>query len=185
MDMWARLCAPLYTPTQTTARFHPNQQTDRRSLLLSYKSVTSSNPVGQGQCMADNGLSCVFFFVTLMLLKGHGGRHACPYCEGIKSLVCGRMRTFGLLKQRYQAYVANGSKLKSAKNFANVINPSLFQYEDSDLVLFKVPPPPLHLLIGGVDVIMSLIIQLKGKKISAIFSYFYGQDFAFQGLRRA
>ena len=72
------------------------------------------------------------------------------------------MRSFGLLKQRYHAFVANGAKLKSAKNYANVINPSLFKYDDSDLVLFKVPPPPLHLLIGGVDVIMSLIIQLKG-----------------------
>ena len=72
------------------------------------------------------------------------------------------MRTFGLLKKQLAAFTSNGSRLATAQNYANVIKPCLLQHEDHEFVIHKLPPPPLHMMIGGTDVIMSVIIKLKG-----------------------
>ena len=101
-------------------------------------------------------------FKRFILLEAHGGKHACPFCEGTSTLAAGIARTFGSLKKRLFAFDANGSKLKDAQHFANVIHPCLLHYNDERLVIDVIPPPPLHLLIGGTNAIMSVIIQLKG-----------------------
>ena len=105
-----------------------------------------------------------------MTLQAHGGKHSCPYCEGQSTLECGKMRTFGLLKQRYNAFVDAGSALKKAQLFANVIHPALLHYPDHELVLYAIPPPPLHMMIGGADAILSVIVKIKGEKLFVFFS---------------
>ena len=120
--------------------------------------------------------SCHITALTLLriiLLKAHGGKHACPFCEGTSTLAAGIARTFGSLKRRLFAFDANGSKLKDAQHFANVIHPCLLHFNDERLIIDVIPPPPLHLLIGGTNAIMSVIIQLKGT--TALLASLFGQ----------
>ena len=72
------------------------------------------------------------------------------------------MRTFGLLRQRLAEFVSAGAKLKDAKKFFNVVRKCLLIFGDRVLVLFILPPPPLHLLLGATNTIMDVIIQIKG-----------------------
>ena len=91
--------------------------------------------------------------------QAHGGRHACAYCEGLSTFNLGRMRTFGLLRQRLAEFLAAGGRLKDAKNFYNVVRECLLIFGDSVLVLFVLPPPPLHLRLGATNIIMAVIIR--------------------------
>ena len=61
------------------------------------------------------------------------------------------------------AFTENGSKLKDAQRYADVINPCLVRQNESRLIIHAITPPPLHLLIVGTNTIMSEIIQLKGQ----------------------
>ena len=61
------------------------------------------------------------------------------------------------------AFTENGSKLKDAQRYANVINPCLVRQYESRLIIHAIPPPPPHLLNGGTNTIMSEIIQHKGQ----------------------
>ena len=97
----------------------------------------------------------------MLTAQGHGGRYACPYCEGVSSLVGGVSRTFCRLKRRFAEFVADGSKIKNAKHHANVINECLLGH-NVGLVILAIPPPPLHMLMGGTNAIMNVIIQVKG-----------------------
>ena len=72
------------------------------------------------------------------------------------------MRTFGSLKARYQDFLAAGGQLRKASKFANVIHPSLIIEADDKLVLDQLPPPELHLMMGGVNCHMNLLIKMKG-----------------------
>ena len=46
----------------------------------------------------------------------------------------------------------------------NVINPSLFEGEDSDLILDKIPPPQLHVMMGGANKIWDVLSSLWGEE---------------------
>ena len=96
------------------------------------------------------------------MIKGHGGRFACYACEGPCTFQCGQMRPSGLLKQRLAQFLQNGGKLKDAKQFANVIKRCLLEFPEDAVILFLIPPPPLHLLMGATNAIMWVIIQIKG-----------------------
>ena len=96
------------------------------------------------------------------VFKAHGGRFACAFCEGLSTLCSGRLRTFGLLKQRYAEFVKAGSKLKNAQHFYNVIHSCLLPYADHLPVISQIPPPSLHLMIGAAGAIMNFIVKVKG-----------------------
>jgi hypothetical protein len=48
-------------------------------------------------------------------------------------------------------HVATGSDTKSAKDFDNVIHPTLINMDDSTLILDVIPPMELHLLLCIVN----------------------------------
>ena len=88
---------------------------------------------------------------ALLGISSHSGKFSCPYCTGEMSLECGESRTFESLAKNNAEFVANGSKMRDMKNFKNVIHPSLLKGELASKVLSSVPPPELHLLMGGVN----------------------------------
>ena len=50
---------------------------------------------------------------------------------------------------------------KMPKNHANVMHKCLLG-QNMGPVLYMIPPPPLHMLMGGTNAIMNIIIQIKG-----------------------
>ena len=97
-------------------------------------------------------------------ISSHGGKFACPYCEGMSDLTCGEMRTLGSLKSRFQEFVQNGSNKKKMMDVKNVINPPLMEGDDNDLILYKIPPPELHLMMGGANKIWDLMSKMWGQE---------------------
>ena len=72
------------------------------------------------------------------------------------------MRTFGGIRKRHRQFLDSGGRLKDASKYANCINEPLLKEEDDVRVISVIPPGELHLLIGGVDVHMNLLIQMFG-----------------------
>ena len=61
---------------------------------------------------------------------------------------------------------------KHAKDFYNSINQPLFDSDNSTIILFLIPPPELHLFIGIVNRIVSLLND-KWSATSGISDRFY------------
>ena len=74
------------------------------------------------------------------------------------------MRTFGGMKKRNEQFVASGGNLRDAQKYANQIHPPLIVGDDSAMVLDDFPLPELHLLIGGVNVKLNLLIKIYGRE---------------------
>ena len=72
----------------------------------------------------------------------------------------GKMRSFGNMKIRLQQFRASGGNLRNASKFANVIEESLIIEDDNVLVISVIPPPELHMMMGGVGVHMNLLIKM-------------------------
>ena len=73
---------------------------------------------------------------------------------------CGAMRTFGLLRKRYQQFLAAGGKLADASKHANVIHLCLIDEADAKRVIDVLPPPELHLLMGVTNALIDLLIKI-------------------------
>ena len=71
----------------------------------------------------------------------------------------GKPRTFGNMRKRYEQFMASGGELKNASKYANVIHLPLLKEEDSTFVISVMPPPELHLLMGGVNAVLNLLIK--------------------------
>ena len=63
----------------------------------------------------------------------------------------GEMRTTSNLKRQLEAWTLAGGNPSSAKYFGNVVHMSLISADDDAHVIDFLPPPELHLLIGGVN----------------------------------
>ena len=74
----------------------------------------------------------------------------------------GKMRTFGGLRKRHRQFIESGGNLKDAQKFANCIHEPILDEADETLVIYVIPPPELHLLIGAVDV--HILIRIYGLK---------------------
>ena len=88
---------------------------------------------------------------ALLGISSHSGKFSCPYCTGDMSLESGELRTYESLAKHHDDFVAKGSKMKDMQKFKNVIHPSLLKGEPASKVLSSIPPPELHLLMGGVN----------------------------------
>ena len=66
--------------------------------------------------------------------------------------------------QHYQDYVDAGSRVSDMKKYFNCINMPLLNVPEDQLVLSIVPPPELHLLMGGVNVELEVIREVLMKK---------------------
>ena len=87
----------------------------------------------------------------LLGLSSHGGKHACPFCEGTCSLESGSLRDFASLHSWCSKYQELGSNKKQMHKFKNVINECIIDQEASEKVLHVIPPPELHILMGIVN----------------------------------
>ena len=88
---------------------------------------------------------------ALLGISSHSGKFSCPYCTGDMSLESGELRTYESLAKHHDDFVAKGSKMKDMQKFKNVIHSSLLKGEPASKVLSSIPPPELHLLMGGVN----------------------------------
>ena len=98
------------------------------------------------------------------ILKSHGGKYSCCYCEGACDHQVGVTRTFGRLRQRNAQFLASGGKLKDASKHANVIHQPIIEEDDATPVIKVAPPCQLHLFIGGVMAPVKLIIAIYGRE---------------------
>ena len=57
-----------------------------------------------------------------MTYKAHGGKFACPYCEGECNLDgSATLRTFGRIRKWHEQFLASGGKEKNAKEYKNCV----------------------------------------------------------------
>lgn len=79
--------------------------------------------------------------------------YPCIWCDISKDNLkfFGSMRTTEGCLLNYENWCKNGSVKKNMKNFKNCIHPPMFHSGKDQLILDVMPPPELHLLMGGVD----------------------------------
>ena len=105
----------------------------------------------------DSVIAADFKLLNVLLgLSGHGGKHACIYCEVPKGLEVGVIRTFSGLIKCAEAYKQAGSKPKNMKDFKNVIDLPLIKVEMDQTILEAVPPPELHCMMGAMNHMLEL-----------------------------
>lgn len=115
----------------------------------------------------------------------------CPYCEASKDNLhsCGVLRTLENCLFNYNDWKSNGCVKKNIKNFKNCQHPPLLQVEnDNELILYLMPPPELHLLLGCVNklyssmqILYSDIAEKWRKDCNVVKSYTNGGKFSFAG----
>ena len=73
----------------------------------------------------------------------------------------GSLRTFVTLKNKFWEFHDDGRKMSRAKEFENVIHPSIIKPIDQSLpVLMVVPPPELHLMTGPFNTIFEDMMKI-------------------------
>ena len=93
-----------------------------------------------------------FKVINMLLgLSSHGGKYACPFCEGPCTLESGELRDFASLHTWCSKYEKEGSIKKQMYLFKNVINECIIQQNESEKVIHVIPPPELHILMGVVN----------------------------------
>ena len=80
------------------------------------------------------------------------------------------MRTFGELEKRHAQFLDAGGRLKDAPKFANVIHRPLIKGEEDEKIIDRIPPEELHLMMGGVDTHVNVIILLRGLEYLEIWT---------------
>ena len=99
---------------------------------------------------------------ALFGLSAHGGKFACLWCEGTSTMCPGHLRTLGSLDVHYKDYKDGGFKRNRMQDYKNVVNERLLYLDEDPNVLLEhlVPPPELHLLIGFVSLLGTLLMDL-------------------------
>ena len=90
----------------------------------------------------------------LLGIMAHGSSHPCCWCDASKNYLqyIGERRTLKSLETNFWNFFDDGREKKKAKQFDNVIHPSIVNHENKMTpVLNLVPPPELHLLVGKMN----------------------------------
>ena len=84
-------------------------------------------------------------------LQSHASKHPCCFCDVTKDELHkrGNLRTFGSLRQNFEAFKSSKSSL--ASDFFNCHEKPILPHEDDTEVLNVIPPPELHLMLGAVN----------------------------------
>ena len=98
--------------------------------------------------------------MVIICYQGHGGRHACLYCEATSEMKCGVLRTFGSLSTRHEQFLQSGGHRANALKHANCIQPSLIEEEHMTQVLEVFPPAQLHLMLGRVNALLNVLTNV-------------------------
>lgn len=86
--------------------------------------------------------------------------HPCPYCDSKSNIlnVGGAPRTLIECKNNYEKWLKSEKcEKKTAKNFKNCINMPLLPIAEQK-ILYYIPPPELHLLLGAVNTIFDKML---------------------------
>ena len=108
---------------------------------------------------------------AILGISSHGGKYACSFCSGPSTLKSGPLRTFGHLKEKYEQYQAAGAKPNKMKEFSNVIQPCLTVADPGKLVMDVHPLPELHLLMGVVNHLIKLCINVDPQIVNLLKQY--------------
>ena len=97
----------------------------------------------------------------------HKSTYPCPLCKA-KAPFNGEeraeMRTLGEQDEEHAGFVANGSKLKDAKEFTSTINKRLIHGPSEKKVIESFPPPTLHYMLRGTNYILKECSRRSVKK---------------------
>ena len=93
----------------------------------------------------------------------HSSKHPCIYCQGTIGLweEDADVRTLQNIKDCHDEWVSSGGRKLQLKNFFNCANTPLLesdQFDNSNMYLVF-PPPALHLKLGIVNKIISIMID--------------------------
>ena len=89
----------------------------------------------------------------LLGLMSHSSLHPCCWCDTDKYHLNekGNQRTIGSLNNMYRNFRDANVDTNKAKDFGNVVNPTLVKGDDETPVIHVIPPPELHLMLGPVN----------------------------------
>lgn len=89
-------------------------------------------------------------------LMPHASVHPCAYCKAKSDMLTqlGQMRSVSGCHTNYKKWIDSGGQKKKAKNSRNCIHPPIMGTEnDESLILQYLPPPELHMFLGGTNTI--------------------------------
>lgn len=128
-----------------------------KKLIVLFVSPTCERHDNLTTILEELGLEAVDFAFSadlkmVLILCGKqaaSSKHCCPFCSGSAPWT-GKYQslTIGSLWANYNKYVANGSKLKSAMKFGNVVNVPLLTGPNDRWILDIFNFPELHVLTG-------------------------------------
>ena len=89
----------------------------------------------------------------LLGLMSHSSMHPCWWCDVDKYHLHekGVQRTIGSLNQLYREFRDAFVPESKAKDFGNVVYPPLIKGDPETPVIYAIPPPELHLMLGPVN----------------------------------
>lgn len=97
-------------------------------------------------------IACDLKLCNLLVgIMPHGSKHPCSWCTAEKHNLqyTGTPRTIASLSSNFWQYFESGRDKQKARNFSNVIHPSIVSVSDSLTPIIQIiPPPELHLLSG-------------------------------------
>ena len=105
---------------------------------------------------------------AILSISSRGDKYACSFCSGPCTLKSDPLRTFGHLNEKYNQYQATGAKPKKMKEFSNVIQPCLTVADPEKLVMNEHPLPELHLLMGVVNHLIELFINVDPQIVNLL-----------------
>lgn len=107
-------------------------------------------------------------------IQSHGSTFPCLWCECPKSEFVSesssnyQLRSLGSIKDKVKAYTLakqTSKKKVEAKDFKNCVYEPLVSGDDSDIFIYHIPPPELHLLLRVTNKIFNEL-EKKSEKIS-------------------
>lgn len=123
-------------------------------------------------------------------LMSHSSSYPCTWCDSHSDQLhlCGNSRTIGSCIKNCQEWVSKGKNKKQAKDHKNCINLPVFSMLDPCKEIIEIiPPPELHLLLGGVNTIFNKMlidfesVSLEWAKICNVERSFTHGSLSFEG----
>jgi hypothetical protein len=128
----------------------PNIQENYENLLKLWVTLNLHNMQREFTIATDLKLCNI-----LLGLMSHGSCHPCCWCSINKDSLHlqGENRTFESMRKDFWKWTDDGKrKREKAKNFNNVVHPSIVKGSDTSITVLEViPPPELHLFSGPVN----------------------------------
>lgn len=128
-------------------------------------------------------------------LQGFTAATPCLWCDAERDHLdtIGNPRTFGSLRANHAAFMRAGGRKETAKKFQNSLNPPMLTACDDDKpVIDVIPVPPLHNMIGDVNILYRALGKTWGEENILMWAQaigvgkeaYHGQEFAGNACRK-